>query len=68
MSLGYADPVNYYIDVNRLLLIHLNNRNIFIYGVDYNFLRNETCKLLSLKKPDKYRKRENGMTVNKIII
>lgn len=68
MSLGYSDPVNYRIDITRSLFFFINNRNIFTYGVDYSFFRNEICTLLGLKKPDKFRKRENGITINKIII
>lgn len=68
MSLGYADPVFYRIDVTRSLFFFLNKRNIFIYGIDYSFSRNEIFTLLGLKKPDKFRKRENGITLNKIII
>jgi len=67
MSLGYSDPVHHRIDITRFLFFFINNRNIFTYGIDYSFFRNEICTLLGLKKPDKFRKRENGITINKII-
>ena len=68
MSLGYSDPVNYQIDITRSLFFFINTRNIFTYGVDYSFFRNEIFTLLGLKKPDKFRKRENGIVINKTII
>jgi hypothetical protein len=68
MSLGYSDPVHYRIDITRFLYFFINNRNIFIYGVDYSFFRNEIFRVLGLKKPDKFRKRENGISRNKKII
>lgn len=67
MSLGYSDPVHHRIDITRFLFFFINNRNIFTYGIDYSFFRNEIYTLLGLKKPDKFRKRENGITINKII-
>ena len=68
MSLGYSDTVYHRIDVTRFLFFFINNRNIFTYGIDYSLFRNEIFRLLGLKKPDKFRKRENGITVNRVII
>ena len=68
MSLGYADSVNHFIDNNRFVFFFKNNRNIYIYSTDYSFLRNQVFTLLGLKKPDKFRKRENGITLSSIII
>ena len=43
-------------------------RNISIYSTDYCFLRNQIFTLVGLKKPNKFRKRENGITVSSQIV
>jgi len=68
MSLGYSDPVNYYIDTNCSIFFFKDIRNISIYSADYAFLRNQSFSLVSLKKPNKFRKRENGITISSTIL
>lgn len=67
LSLGYSDPVNYMIDKNRSTFFFKDIRTIFIYSTDYAYLQNQVFTLLGLKKPDKFRKRENGITIASII-
>ena len=64
LSLGYADPVNFFIDTNRYTIFFKDIRNILLYSTDYCFLRNQIFTLVGLKKPNKFRKRENGITIN----
>merc|ERR1712037_1067932 len=59
MNLGYADSVNFFFK---------DIRNISIYSTDYCFLRNQIFTLVGLKKPNKFRKRENGITVSSQIV
>jgi len=68
MSLGYADSVNFFIDRNRYIFFFKDIRNIYIYSTDYCFLRNQIFTLVGLKKPNKFRKRENGITVSSQIV
>jgi hypothetical protein len=68
MSLGYADSVNFHIDHNRYIFFFKDIRNISIYSTDYCFLRNQIFTLVGLKKPNKFRKRENGITVSSQIV
>jgi len=64
MSLGYSDLVNFIIDRNRSIFFFKDIRNIYIFSTDYSYLMNEISTLISLKKPDKFRKRKNGITLN----
>ena len=64
LSLGYADPVNFFIDRNRYTIFFKDIRNILLYSTDYCLLRNQIFTLMGLKKPNKFRKRENGITIN----
>jgi len=68
MSLGYSDPVNYIINSNRSIFFFKDIRNISIYSTDYSYLRNEVSKLVSLKKPNKFVKRENGIRISQQVI
>jgi len=68
MSLGYSDPVYYYIDTNYSIFFFKDIRNISIYSADFGFLRNQSFSLVSLKKPNKFRKRENGITISSTIL
>ena len=68
MSLGYSDSVNYLIDTNCSTFFFKDIRNISIYSADYAFLRNQSSSLVSLKKPNKFRKRENGITISSTIL
>lgn len=68
MSLGYSDYVNYIINTNRSIFFFKDIRNIYIYSTDYSYLRNEVFKLVSLKKPNKFVKRENGIRISSNII
>lgn len=68
LSLGYADPVNFFIDTNRYTFFFKDIRNILLYSTDYCFLRNQVFTLLGLKKPNKFRKRENGIAINSQIL
>ena len=68
MNLGYADSVNFFIDCNRSIFFFKDIRNISIYSTDYCFLRNQIFTLVGLKKPNKFRKRENGITVSSQIV
>jgi len=67
MNLGYSDPVNFWINNNRSTFFFKDIRNIYIYSTDYSYLRNLIFKLLSLKKPNKFQKRENGITLLNIV-
>ena len=67
MSLGYSDPVYYLIDTNCSIFFFKDIRNISIYSADYAFLRNQSFSLVSLKKPNKFRKRENGITISSTV-
>jgi len=67
MSLGYSDSVNHLIDTNCSTFFFKDIRNISIYSADYAFLRNQSFNLVSLKKPNKFRKRENGITISSTI-
>ena len=68
MSLGYSDPVNYIINTNRSIFFFKDVRNISIYSTDYSYLRNEVSKLVSLKKPNKFVKRENGIRISQQVV
>ena len=68
MNLGYSDPVNFWINNNRSILFFKDIRNIYMYSTDYSYLRNQVFKLLSLKKPNKFQKRENGITLSNVVI
>ena len=68
MSLGYSDPVNFWINNNRSIIFFKDIRNIYMYSTDYSYLRNQVFKLLSLKKPNKFQKRENGITLSNVVI
>ena len=68
MNLGYSDPVNYFIKVKQSIFFFKDIRNIYIFSTDYSYLRNQVFTLLSLKKPNKFRKRENGITLQNFII
>ena len=68
MSLGYADPVQYVFNNNRSIFFYQDIRNIYIYSTDYAYLRNQIFTLLGLKKPNKFQKRENGITLTSNII
>jgi len=68
MSLGYADEVNFHIDTKRYIFFFKDIRNILIYSTDYCSLRNQIFTLVGLKKPNKYRKRENGIQINSQIL
>lgn len=68
MSLGYSDPVNYIINTNRSIFFFKDIRNISIYSTDYSYLRNEVSKLVSLKKPNKFIKRENGIRISQQVV
>ena len=68
MSLGYSDPVNYIINTNRSIFFFKDIRNISIYSTDYSYLRNEVSKLVSLKKPNKFVKRENGIRISQQVV
>ena len=67
MSLGYSDPVNYIIDSTRISFLYKDIRNIWVYSTDYSYLRNEVINLIYLKKPNKFIKRENGISLNRQI-
>ena len=68
MSLGYSDPVYFLNDMNCSIFFYKDIRNISIYSVDYAYLRNQSLSLVSLKKPNKFRKRENGITISNTIL
>ena len=68
MSLGYSDPVNYIINTNRSIFFFKDVRNISIYSTDYSYLRNEVSKLVSLKRPNKFVKRENGIRISQQVV
>lgn len=68
MSLGYSDPVNYIIDTNCSTFFFKDIRNIYVYSTDYGYLRNQISSILSLKKPNKFQKRQNGITLTSSII
>jgi len=68
MSLGYSDPVNYIIDTNCSTFFFKDIRNIYVYSTDYGYLRNQIFSILSLKKPNKFQKRQNGITLTSSII
>jgi len=68
MSLGYSDPVNYTINTNRSIFFFKDIRNISIYSTDFSYLKNEVSKLVGLKKPNKFIKRENGIRISRTII
>jgi ribosomal protein L6P/L9E len=68
MSLGYSDPVNYIIDTNCSIFFFKDIRNIYIYSTDYGYLRNQIFTILGLKKPNKFQKRQNGITLMSSII
>lgn len=68
MSLGYSDPVNFIINTNRSIFFFKDIRNISIYSTDYSYLRNEVFKLVSLKKPNKFVKRENGIRISQQVV
>jgi len=67
MNLGYSDPVNFGILAKQSIFFFKDIRNIYIFSTDYSYLRNQTFTLLSLKKPNKFRKRENGITLQTFI-
>merc|ERR1712050_419557 len=62
MNLGYSDPVNFSFSPQQSKFFFKDIRNIYIFSIDYSYLRNQTFTLLSLKKPNKFRKRDNGIT------
>lgn len=68
MSLGYSDPVNYIIDTDCSIFFFKDIRNIYVYSTDYGYLRNQIFTILGLKKPNKFQKRQNGITLTSIII
>ena len=68
MNLGYSDPVNYLISSKQSIFFFKDIRSIHIFSTDYSYLRNQIFTLLSLKKPNKFRKRENGITLQNFII
>ena len=68
MSLGYSDPVNYTIDTDCSIFFFKDIRNIYVYSTDYGYLRNQIFTILGLKKPNKFQKRQNGITLTSIII
>lgn len=68
MSLGYADSVNFIIDNNRIIVFFQDIRNVWIYSTDYAYLRNKVLILISLKIPNKFQKRENGITLSRKIV
>jgi len=68
MSLGYSDPVHYVFNNKCSTFFYQDIRNIYIYSTDYAYLRNQTFTLLNLKKPNKFQKRENGITLTSNII
>jgi ribosomal protein L6P/L9E len=67
MNLGYSDPVNFCINKNHSVFFLKDIRNIYIYSTDYSYLRNQVFKLASLKLPNKFQKRKNGITLVSII-
>jgi hypothetical protein len=68
MNLGYSEPVNYFIKAKHSIFFFKDIRNIYIFSTDYSYLRNQAFTLLSLKKPNKFRKRKNGITLQNFII
>jgi len=68
MSLGYSDDVNYLINNNHFHLIFKDIRNIYLYSTCYFSLHAEIGRLLILKRPNNFIKRENGMKVINYII
>jgi len=58
----------FFIDFNRYLFILKDIRNLSVYSTDYCLLRNQIFTLVALKKPNKFRKRENGITISNQII
>jgi ribosomal protein L6P/L9E len=67
MNLGYSDPVNFSFSPQQSKFFFKDIRNIYIFSIDYSYLRNQTFTLLSLKKPNKFRKRDNGITLQNFI-
>jgi ribosomal protein L6P/L9E len=67
MNLGYSDPVNFSFSPKQSKFFFKDIRNICIFSIDYSHLRNQTFTLLSFKKPNKFRKRDNGITLQNFI-
>jgi ribosomal protein L6P/L9E len=61
MTLGYANPVNFFININCLICFFKDNRNIYFYSTDYGYLSNQSVKLSLLKRPNKFHKRTAGL-------
>lgn len=68
MSLGYSDLTNYSIDSNRSFAFFKDTRTIYIYSTDYSYLRNQIFRIISFKKPNKFYKRPNGISLLSIVI
>lgn len=68
MSLGYSDLSNLMIDSKRSIFFLKDIRHIYIYSTDYSYLKNLVFMIINLKKPNKFRKRKNGITLSSSII
>jgi len=68
MNLGYSNTFPYVFNTNFSIFFYKDIRNIYIYSTDYAYLKIQTSGLLNLKKPNKFHKRENGITLVSNII
>lgn len=61
ITLGYANPVNFFINKYCLTCFFKDNRNIYLYSSDFRYLSNQSVKLSLLKRPNKFHKRTAGL-------
>ena len=61
ITLGYANPVNFFINKYCITCFFKDNRNIYLYSSDYGYLSNQSVKLSLLKRPNKFHKRTAGL-------
>ena len=61
MTLGYANPINFFINLDCLICFFKDNRNVYFYSTDYSYLSNQSVKLRLLKRPNKFHKRTAGL-------
>jgi len=68
MNLGFSDTYHHAYDTNHFTFFQKDIRNIYIYSTNYEYLRGETYFIITLKKPNRFQKRENGITITSTII
>ena len=61
ITLGYANPIDFFINKYCITCFFKDNRNIYLYSSDYSYLSNQSVKLSLLKRPNKFHKRTAGL-------